>query len=116
MKDRRVSEITYHPSAIAEVDELSHSILDMATSIEKHEQEQRDLMESFIQLIADAINQKFHTGGRCARILVLALILADATNTFKSPVFQAFFLRQTPEQIDGINIQLYLPITDTQSS
>ena len=78
VKERRYSEITYSPSRVREIDELLQSMVSMAQSIQHYEQEQRRLMDAFIELIAEAIDEKSpYTGGHCERVPTLALMLAE---------------------------------------
>ncbi|MEN0037560.1 MAG: HD domain-containing phosphohydrolase [Cellvibrio sp.] len=91
VKERQYNQVQYHPSMIKEIDELSRAMVDMAASIRKHEQEQRDLMEAFIKLIAEAIDQKSpYTGGHCERVPELALMLVDAAVASTDPAFKDF--------------------------
>ena len=62
---------------VYEFDELSHSMIDMASSIQKYEADQKKkLMDSFIKLIATAIDGKSkYTGGHCERVPELSLML-----------------------------------------
>lgn len=91
VKDRQYAQVRYHPSMIKEIDELSRSMVDMAGAIQKHEFEQRELMEAFIKLIAEAIDQKSpYTGGHCERVPELALMLVDAAVASTAPAFKEF--------------------------
>jgi HD-GYP domain-containing protein (c-di-GMP phosphodiesterase class II) len=91
VKERQYNQVQHHPSMIKEIDELSRAMVDMAVSIRKHEQEQRELMEAFIKLIAGAIDQKSpYTGGHCERVPELALMLADAAVASDVPPFNDF--------------------------
>jgi len=56
-------------------------------------EEQRKLFESFIQLIATAIDKKSsHTGGHCTRVPELTLLLAEAASRQDSGALQHFEL------------------------
>lgn len=91
VRERRYSDVRYYPSAIKEIDALSRSMVVMSTSIQKHEQEQRELMEAFIQLIAGAIDEKSpYTGGHCERVPELALMLARAAAASDAPAVSDF--------------------------
>jgi len=71
----RVEPVT---TRVRELDELSRSMVSMVTAIQAHELAQRNLMDSFIQLIAEAIDDKSaYTGGHCARVPELAMMLAE---------------------------------------
>ncbi len=86
------------PSHIRELDELSESMVEMVDSIKAHELAQRELMDSFIELIAQAIDDKSpYTGGHCERVPELALMLAKAANDSSAPPFDAFKLSRDDE-------------------
>ena len=91
VKRRQYAQVRYHQSMLKEIDELSHSMVDMAGAIQKHEVEQRELMEAFIKLIAEAIDQKSpYTGAHCERVPELALMLVDAAVASTAPAFKEF--------------------------
>ncbi|ATB69895.1 putative cAMP phosphodiesterases class-II [Sulfurospirillum diekertiae] len=70
---------------------LSHSMVLMARSIKVHEKAQENLMESFIKLIASAIDDKSpYTGGHCERVPELASMLAEVANKSHEGVFKKF--------------------------
>ena len=70
---------------------LSHSMVLMARSIKVHEKAQENLMESFIKLIASAIDDKSpYTGGHCERVPELASMLAMEANKSHEGVFKKF--------------------------
>lgn len=98
VKERRFKDIHYLPSRIREIDELNQSMVDMARAIAQYEREQRELMESFIQLIAEAIDEKSpYTGGHCARVPELALMLVDKAVKSESPAFKDFHFSSEDE-------------------
>jgi HD-GYP domain-containing protein (c-di-GMP phosphodiesterase class II)/ABC-type amino acid transport substrate-binding protein len=77
-------------SRIIEIDELAASLMDMADSIEQHSDKQEALMEAFIQVIAQAIDDKSPVTGRhCARVPELALILARKAEECQQAPFEA---------------------------
>ena len=54
---------------------------------------QRELLESFIKLMAEAIDEKSpYTGGHCQRVPVLTELLVDAARQSKEPSFREFEL------------------------
>lgn len=78
-------------SHIVEIDELSESIVAMVQTIKKQEQDQRDLLDAFIQLIAEAIDQKSpYTGAHCARVPELALQMVQAADQATTGPFRDF--------------------------
>lgn len=92
IKNRRYDEVQQYDSKILEVYELSKSIVDMSSAIKQHELEQQALMDSFIKLIAQAIDEKSpYTGGHCARVPDLALMLAEAAERSEQGMFRDFY-------------------------
>ena len=66
----------------------------MSVSIKDHELKQEELMDSFIQLIAQTIDDKSaYTGGHCNRVPELGLMLVDEVvkdeNTFRDFSFKS---------------------------
>lgn len=98
IKHRRFDEVKVADSIIIEIDELSHSIVDMAAAIQQHEREQKALMDAIIRLIAQAIDEKSaYTAGHCARVPVLALMLAEAAERSSSGPFKEFCFQSEDE-------------------
>lgn len=91
IKRRRYDEVGFHDSSIVEIYDLSRSIVDMAVTIKQHEEAQKALMESLIQLIAQAIDEKSpYTAGHCARVPELALMIAAAAAQSNDTPFESF--------------------------
>ena len=66
-------------------------MFDMSMSIQRYEEDQKELMESFIRLIAQAIDDKSpYTAGHCNRVPELGLMLADAAEKSTLPPFKDF--------------------------
>lgn len=90
---REYDSVERVPSHIKELDELSDSMVSMVSSIKAHEIAQRELMDSFIRLIAQAIDDKSaYTGGHCERVPELALMLAEKASTTSEGPFGEFGL------------------------
>ncbi len=69
---------------IYEFFKLSNSIVSMSKAIQKYEKEQANLIDSFIKILAEAIDSKSpYTGGHCERVPHLAILLAEAANDSK---------------------------------
>jgi len=65
------------------------------------------LLESFIQLIADAIDEKSpYTGGHCSRVPALAIMLAEKVNQTQEGVFAD--IQFTQEDMDELRIAAWL--------
>lgn len=66
---------------IYEFHKLSTSIVSMSKSIQKYEKEQTNLIDSFIKILAEAIDSKSpYTGGHCKRVPELAISLAKVAS------------------------------------
>jgi HD-GYP domain-containing protein (c-di-GMP phosphodiesterase class II) len=90
---REFDKVVRVDSRVKEVDELSESMVNMVAAIQAHELAQRRLMDSFIQLIAQAIDDKSaYTGGHCERVPELALMLAEHASGSNLPAFREFCL------------------------
>ncbi|MCP3942507.1 MAG: amino acid ABC transporter [Desulfobacteraceae bacterium] len=84
VKNRKYDEVAEVKSNITEIINLSRSMVSMAKAIKAYEEAQREMMDSFIKLIAQAIDQKSpYTGGHCARVPVVAEMLARAATEAK---------------------------------
>ena len=91
IKHREYDQLIPVSSHVTEIQELNDSMEDMHKSIEQHEADQTALMESFVKLIAQAIDDKSpYTAGHCNRVPELGLMLADAAQTSNLPPFEHF--------------------------
>ncbi|WP_455380548.1 HD domain-containing phosphohydrolase [Acidihalobacter prosperus] len=91
MNDKRYDSVQRVKSQIAEIDDLATIQHDMAHAIAQHTRELEALMDAFIQLIAQAIDDKSpYTGGHCARVPELAMMLAQQANESNLPAFKNF--------------------------
>ena len=91
IRHRAFSFVKRVPSRIKELDQLSDSIVSMAKDLEQHQVHQQELLDSFIQLIAQSIDQKSpYTGGHCARVPELAIMLAERAHKSHLPAFENF--------------------------
>lgn len=96
---RRDYELVSKPhSSIKEIDELGQSMLDMSESLKQFEKDQEALMDSFIQLIAEAIDDKSpYTAGHCERVPELAFMLAEKAEQTEKGVFEGFQFKSEDE-------------------
>ncbi|MDR9499941.1 MAG: transporter substrate-binding domain-containing protein [Hydrogenovibrio sp.] len=84
---------------IAELDDLSKSLVSMAQSIQEYQKAQAELLESLVELIADAIDEKSaYTGGHCRRVPKLAMMLLDAANQSDRGPFARYALTDPDER------------------
>ena len=98
VKKRRYDDVTVVKSDITEIQGLSRSMVSMASAIKVYEESQRELMDSFIRLIATAIDDKSpYTGGHCARVPELSIMLARVANDSQAPPFAQFSLETEDE-------------------
>ena len=98
IKQRRFSEVEQVRSNIVEISELATSMMAMSHSIEEHEKSQEALMEAFIELIAQAIDDKSpYTAGHCARVPELAFMLAEKAEQSNDAPFNSFRFRDEKE-------------------
>ncbi|RLC23818.1 MAG: hypothetical protein DRH21_06495, partial [Deltaproteobacteria bacterium] len=98
IKNRKYDDVTEVKSNITEIMNLSRSIVSMAKAIKAYEEAQREMMDSFIKLIAQAIDQKSpYTGGHCARVPVVTEMLAHAANDAKEGSLADFALTTDDE-------------------
>lgn len=98
IKQRRFSEVEQVRSNIVEISELATSMMAMSHSIEEHEKSQEALMEAFIELIAQAIDDKSpYTAGHCARVPELAFMLAEKAEQTGDAPFNSFRFRDEQE-------------------
>ncbi|MCG9719954.1 HD domain-containing phosphohydrolase [Shewanella sp. Isolate7] len=98
VKFRRYDEVAKVDSYIKEIDELAVSLVDMAESIRQHEQDHKALMDAFIKLIAQAIDDKSpYTAGHCNRVPELGLMLAEYAAKSDLPAFKEFRFKNADE-------------------
>ncbi|WP_297807573.1 HD domain-containing phosphohydrolase [uncultured Methylophaga sp.] len=98
IKRRQFDQVKKPGSRIREIDELGQSMLAMSESIQQFEQSQKDLMDSFIRLIAEAIDDKSpYTAGHCERVPELAFMLTEKAEQAEQGIFQGFHFESKEE-------------------
>ena len=108
IKNRRFSEVIHVDTSIKELQELSSSLVSMAHAIKEHKEAQTKLMDSFIKLIAEAIDAKSeYTGGHCKKVPIITLMLARAASQSQEEVFKEFKL-ESDEEIRELSIAAWL--------
>jgi HD-GYP domain-containing protein (c-di-GMP phosphodiesterase class II) len=91
--DRRSGEVVAFSAEVQEIIESLASQAAVAIDNQLLLQGQRELLDSFIKLIAAAIDAKSpYTGGHCARVPVLTEMLAEAACESRAPAFRDFDL------------------------
>jgi len=99
IQQRDYNEVSTLSSHILEIHYLASSMVDMSRSIEQHENSQKALMESFVELIAQAIDDKSpYTAGHCERVPELGIWLADAASDSKNEAFSEFSFKTSDER------------------
>ncbi|MFS1895084.1 HD domain-containing phosphohydrolase [Vibrio lentus] len=99
VKQRDYDNVTVLDTRIKEIWELSIAVKDMASEIKEHEQNHAMFIESFIKLIAQAIDDKSaYTAGHCNRVPELGMMLADAAEKSKSEHFKDFKFENDDER------------------
>lgn len=95
---RRYNEVTGIESRISEVSELAVSMTNMSTAIQRQEKAQDELLDAFIKVIAQAIDDKSpHTAGHCARVPELAFMMVREAEKQDSGPFQDFAFHSKEE-------------------
>lgn len=98
IRDKKYAELKPVSSHIGEIDDLAVSQREMAQAIQRHAEEQEALIDAFILLIAQAIDEKSpYTGGHCARVPVIAMMLAERAHESEQPPFDAFHFKNDSE-------------------
>jgi len=91
IKARKYNTVKLIPSPIKEIWELSCAISEMSQALKEHEIAQEEFVESFVKLIAQAIDdQSAYTAGHCNRVPEIGMMLADAVEKSDSPEFHHF--------------------------
>lgn len=93
IQQRNYDAIEVEHSFIKEIDEVFDSLNQMAESIKAYEAKQAELLDSFVKLIAQAIDDKSpYTAGHCNRVPELGLMLANYASDSEDAYFKAFKL------------------------
>ena len=99
VKMRHFKQLTTNTSNISEIQNLDRSLIEMSLSIETYQTDQKQLMESFIKLIAQAIDDKSpYTAGHCNRVPELGLMLVKAAQASNLAPFTDFKFENEDQQ------------------
>jgi len=91
IKNRKYNQVKSIKTNIVEFVDLSNSQIAMSNSILEYEESQKELLKSFVRLIADAIDEKSpYTGGHCKRVPVIAMMLAKVADAQNEGVLSGF--------------------------
>ncbi len=96
---RQFHKVKRHSFIIKEIHQLSGSLVDMSEAIAAHEKQQQNLVDSFVKLIAQAIDDKsYYTGEHCRRVPELGLMLANVASKNQSDYFKDFSIEERDQQ------------------
>jgi HD-GYP domain-containing protein (c-di-GMP phosphodiesterase class II) len=91
IRQRQYDQVKIESSRIKEIHLLGKSLNKMSHAIQTHEQKQTKLLESFIELIAQAIDDKSpYTAGHCKRVPDIGMRLAKAASACEQGTFRDF--------------------------
>ena len=98
--DRKFEEVIEVKTNIIELSELSTSFVTMSKSIHAYQVAQKELMDSFIRLIAEAIDAKSpYTGGHCKRVpLIATMLVKEASKSDEGSLKEFSF--ETEEELE----------------
>ena len=99
IKNRDYDQVQQIDTSIEELNLLSVSMLKMSNKMNVHQREQDALLNAFMQLIAEAIDEKsVYTGNHCHRVPILTLMLTEAAKKSQNYAFKDFDLKTKEEQ------------------
>ncbi len=99
MKNREYNKVNIIQTRIKELNDLSLSFFDLASIIKNHEKEHENLLNSFIHLMAESIDEKsIYTGSHCHRVPILTLMLTEKAIESKNEPFKDFDLKTKDEK------------------
>ncbi|QIA64275.1 transporter substrate-binding domain-containing protein [Vibrio astriarenae] len=99
IEQRQYGQVQKVDTQIKELWELSKSICEMSSELQKHEKQQEEFIESFIRLIAQAIDDKSaYTAGHCNRVPEIAMMLAKAAERSDSEALKDFKFKDEKEE------------------
>jgi len=91
IKNRNFNDVKQINTHISELIELSNSLVTMSKSIHNYQQRQKMLLDSIVQLIAEAVDAKSsYTAGHCYRVPQIAMQLLQAANKKNTGEFKEF--------------------------
>jgi len=99
IQNRKFDDVVLVDSSIKEINELSYSIVSMSRSIQEYEEAQIKLMDSFIEVIASAIDAKSeYTAGHGQRVPVITMMLAKEASLRKDGIFKDFSIEDEEDE------------------
>jgi HD-GYP domain-containing protein (c-di-GMP phosphodiesterase class II) len=99
IKQRKFDSVKPVETNIVEFIELSNSQIAMSKSIQDYQKQLEKLLDSFIKLIADAIDAKSaYTGSHCKKVPIIATMLADEAEASTEGALQDFHFASEEER------------------
>jgi len=99
IKQRAFNKVKPVNTNILEFIELSNSQISMSQSIRDYQKQQEALLDSFIKLIADAIDAKSaYTGAHCKKVPLIAQMLLDEVEKSHEDPFVNFLFTNSEER------------------
>ncbi|NRA59955.1 MAG: transporter substrate-binding domain-containing protein [Psychrobium sp.] len=99
IKNLDYDQVQLIDSSIDELHQLSISMLTMSEKMNNHQKQQDTLLNAFIQLMAEAIDEKsVYTGNHCHRVPILTLMITEAAKESQNEAFKDFDLKTKEEQ------------------
>ena len=84
---------------VKELDDLSLSLVTMAHSIKSYHDSQKELLDSFTQILASAIDAKSeYTGEHCKRVPTIAMMLANEADLSQDEAFKDFTIENEDQK------------------
>ncbi|AXX92758.1 amino acid ABC transporter [Malaciobacter molluscorum LMG 25693] len=84
---------------IKELYDLSVSLSNMSKSIKEYEEKQKELMDSFIKILASAIDAKSkYTGKHCERVPIITMLIAKKAHECNEGIFKNFKFANKDEE------------------
>jgi len=84
---------------VKELDDLSLSLVTMAHSIKSYQNSQKELLNSFTQILASAIDAKSkYTGKHCKRVPTIAMMLAKEAHLSDDHAFKDFKIENEDQE------------------
>ena len=108
IEQQRYHEVRPVKTYVAELHQLSDSLMSLSSSIQEYQSSQSNLLDSIIKLIAEAIDAKSpYTGSHCKKVPELALMILEAVNSDQKYAFKSFEIT-SGEELHAFEIGAWL--------
>ena len=99
IKERKFEDVSVIDSRIKEINELSYSIVSMSQSIKEYEESEIKFMDSVIEVIAGAIDEKSeYSGGHGQRVPIITMMLAKEASYSNKSIFKNFSIAREEDE------------------